>query len=196
MGKAEKTRQHIIEKGSAIMNVKGISGTSVEDVLDSARVARGCLYGHFKTKDQLAAACADYMLNTFMEDRVTHMGKGKSAKSRIFAYLDGHKRPLRTPIPGGCPILNLSTEADDTNPEINKMVRKNIDAYLTLFTGILNEGLAAGEFSDQLIPEEFAFKMFTAIEGALLVCQVKNSTKPIIMIIESLKKELSTYSNS
>ena len=193
MGKAEQTRKHIIEKASSIMNVKGISGTSVEEILDSAKVARGCLYGHFKTKEDLAVACAEYLLETLKGERVSHLGKYSSAKDKLFHYLSGHKKAFKTPIPGGCPILNLSTEADDTNPVINKMVRKNIDSYLLLFTELLHQGVDQGEFTADLQPDEFALKMFTSIEGALMVCQVKNSTKPMLVIIESLRKELLTY---
>lgn len=193
MGKAARTKQHIIEKAAAIMNVKGISGTSVEEVLDSAKVARGCLYGHFKTKEDLAVASAEYLLETFKEDRLSYTGTDISAKTRIFSYLSGQQHPLKNPITGGCPILNLATEADDTNPHINKLIKKNIDSYLEFFKEILEEGIAAGEFSEDLVPEEFALKIFTTIEGALMVCQVKNSKKPMLVVIDSLKKELSGY---
>lgn len=196
MGKAAETKKHIIAKASSIMNVKGISGTSVEEILDSAKVARGCLYGHFRTKEELAVACADYMLETLKEERVSRMGNPTSARDKLFNYLTGHKHAFKTPIAGGCPILNLSTEVDDTNPVINKMVKRNIDSYLTLFTGLLQEGIENEEFSEELQPEEFALKIFTSIEGALMVCQVRNSTKPMIMIIESLKKDLLSYSRS
>lgn len=191
--KGEATKHSIIEKASDLFNVKGIAGTSIEDVLAFAKVTRGCLLGHFRNKEELVLASTDYLLNTNREPRLKVLESGRSAKEKIWRFIDMHKQPLRTPVFGGCPIMNLSVEADDTNPGISKVLRKEVDDYTDMLIEILEAGKTNHEFSGTLEPEEFAYKMFTAIEGALLFCRIKNSQRPMKAVISSLKKELESF---
>lgn len=193
MSKGEKTRQCIIEKAAPIFNVKGIAATSVEEVLHSAKVTRGCLYSHFETKEDLAASCVDYLLQMSNDNRDEVLGKQHTVKDKIFAFMDIGKNPLKPLFDGGCPIANLSTEADDTLPAVNKKVKKHIEAQIDLLTGLLEEGIRSGEFSADLIPEEYATKMFAAIEGANIICRVKNTVRPMQIIIKGFKRELECY---
>jgi AcrR family transcriptional regulator len=193
MSKGEKTRQCIIEKAAPIFNVKGIAATSVEEVLHSAKVTRGCLYSHFETKEDLAASCVDYLLQVSSDNTDEVLGKQYTVKDKIFAFMDIAKNPLKSLFDGGCPIANLSTEADDTLPAVNKKVKKYVDAKIDLLTGLLEEGIRTGEFSEALVPEEYAMKMFLALEGGNVICRVKNSVRPMQVIIKGFKKELECY---
>ncbi|HTD42171.1 MAG TPA: TetR/AcrR family transcriptional regulator [Mucilaginibacter sp.] len=194
MKKAEKTKQFIIERAATIFNEKGIAGTSIDDILKASNVAKGCLYGHFESKEELSHASVDFMLGKLAERRDLSLSLQKTAKGKLFAFMDNNRNPLKSFIDGGCPIVNLSTETDDTNPAIKKKVRTMLDAAIKLFTKILQDGVKEGEFSEELIPEEFATKMFLAIEGGNAICRVLNSAKPMQTLIKSLKSELESYS--
>lgn len=60
--KAEKTKQFILETAIPLYNKKGISGVNIDNVLDEAKITKGCLYGHFESKDDLTAQVVDLML--------------------------------------------------------------------------------------------------------------------------------------
>jgi TetR/AcrR family transcriptional repressor of nem operon len=193
MSKAEKTKQFIIETAANIFNEKGIAGTSVDDILQATKIAKGCLYGHFKSKEALSYASVDYLLSKLVERRTVALNKEVTATGKLYAFMDNSKNPLETPFEGGCPIVNLSTEADDTNPVIKQKIKSLLENAISLFTEILKDGILKGEFTDNLDPEEYAIKMFMSIEGANAICRVLNSVKPMSIIIKSLKKELATY---
>lgn len=193
MNKAEKTRQLIIEQAASIFNEKGIAGTSIDDVLKASRVAKGCLYGHFTSKEELAHASVDYMLCKISDRRNSLLEKQTTAKGKLFAFIDQSKNPLAPVIDGGCPIMNLGAESDDTNPVIRKKIRTAIDSSLKTLTAILGEGIKTGEFSPELDAEDFAIKIFTGLQGANAICRVLNSTRPMQVIIKGLKAELNTY---
>lgn len=193
MSKAERTKQFIIEQAAPIFNEKGIAGTSIDDVLHAAKVAKGCLYNHFENKEALSNETADFLLKKITGRIGAVMGKETSAKAKIYAYLDFSKNPLDTFIEGGCPILNMAVEADDNNPAIKQKVRDTMVAGQKMFSAVLKEGIKNGEFTDALDPEEFAFKLFTAIEGATVVCRVLDSVKPMLSLIRNLKKELAGF---
>ncbi|WP_333624206.1 TetR family transcriptional regulator [Sphingobacterium siyangense] len=51
--KAEKTKQVILETASLLYYEKGISGVSIDDVLEATKLTNGCIYGHFSEKEDL-----------------------------------------------------------------------------------------------------------------------------------------------
>lgn len=193
MSKGEKTRNCIITKAAPIFNLKGISGTSIEEVLHASKVTRGCLYSHFETKDQLANASVDYMLKSMNEHLEQVLSKHDTARGKIFAFVDQEKNPLQSLFEGGCPLINLAAEADDTLPIINKKIKRYIDHTIELLIEILRKGVSDGEFSDDLIPEEYAQMVFNALGGANLICRVKNSAKPMHQVNKGFKRLLDSY---
>lgn len=193
MGKAERTKQLIIEKAATIYNEKGIAGATIDEVLDAAKVARGCLYGHFENKDALSYATVEYMLKRNDEVIMGNMNKEKTAKAKIFAYLNIAKNPLSTHIDGGCPLFNLAVEADDNNPVIKEMVKTSILAGQKFFTSILSAGIKNGEFNKTLDPKEYAYRMFAAVEGSIVLCRILGTNQPMLGLIKSLKQELESY---
>jgi AcrR family transcriptional regulator len=53
---AEATRQQLVDVARQLFTERGYAGTSVEDIIERAGVARGALYHHFPAKDALFAA--------------------------------------------------------------------------------------------------------------------------------------------
>ena len=191
--KAERTKQFILETAAPIFNQKGISGANIDDVLDAAKLTKGCLYGHFGSKEDLALQVVDFMLHYNSEKMLLTISKGKTAKAKVFAFLDFYKDPLETHIKGGCPLFNIAVESDDNFPAIKEKIASMFRQGQEIFVGILNQGIENGEFSDQLEPAVYAFKAVAAVEGALVMCRTMNTAKPMSGLIRSLKAELESY---
>ncbi|MBL7756118.1 MAG: TetR family transcriptional regulator, partial [Chitinophagaceae bacterium] len=47
-GKAERTRQHIIEKAAPFFNKKGYADTSLSDITAATGLTKGAIYGNFE----------------------------------------------------------------------------------------------------------------------------------------------------
>lgn len=194
MTKAENTKQMILEKASLVYNSKGINGSGVDDVLAAAKVTKGCLYSHFESKEDLSVQTADYLLKKIAHGTGQAMMKEKTAKGQLFAYLDFNKTPLNTYLEGGCPIFNLAVESDDNHPTIKKMVSKVLTMTQTKLGKVMADGIANGEFSKDLDPLVFAFKLFAAVEGGIVMCRVMNTNAPMKGLISNLKEEIERYS--
>ncbi len=55
---AQKNRETIEQVSSRLLREQGISGTSVADLMEASGLTHGGFYGHFASKDDLAAiAC-------------------------------------------------------------------------------------------------------------------------------------------
>ena len=192
--KAEKTKQFILETAGPIYNEKGISGVSIDDVLAATKLTKGCLYGHFENKDDLSAQVVDLMLKKITDKMYLAVADKKTAKAKIFAFLDFYKNPIDTYISGGCPIFNTAVDADDNYPVIKQKVAAIFRAGQEDLTNVLREGIEGGEFSTNLDPATFAFKLVASIEGGIIMCRTMDTVKPMHSLIKSLKSELEQYS--
>jgi len=192
--KAEKTKLFILETASPIYNEKGISGASIDDVLEATGLTKGCIYGHFNGKEDLSEQVVDFSLKKMSEKLASTVSKGKTAKEKIFLYLDFHKNPIETYIAGGCPIFNTAVEADDNFPSIKKKVAAVLSAGQKGIANILKDGISKGEFSEKLNPDVFAFKIMAALEGGIVLSRTMDSKKLMLELIKDLKKELEQYS--
>lgn len=195
MKKSERTRQFIIEQAADLFNGKGIAGTSIDEVLQSAKVAKGCLYGHFQSKDELACASAEYLLDKVTGHRNRLMQEQKTSIGKLTAFIEMNANPLdESFMRGGCPILNFGVDTDDTNPAIKEKVGSVISQTVKMLTGIIKEGVKGGELSSAINAEEMAVKMFATVEGATMMSRVTGSPLPMKTAVKAIKKELSAYS--
>ncbi|QHS63795.1 TetR/AcrR family transcriptional regulator [Chitinophaga agri] len=195
MKKSERTRQMIIEQAADIFNEKGVAGTSIDEVLQAAKVAKGCLYGHFESKDELACASAEYLLDKVTHRRNNLLQQHKTAVDKLIAYAEMNPNPLDdTFIHGGCPILNFGVDTDDTNPAIRQKVQGVIKTATRHLALIIKEGVTAGELSPDIHPEEFAIKLFATMEGAFMMSRVMGSPIPMKTAMKAMRKEIINYS--
>lgn len=191
--KAERTKQFILETAAPLYNEKGISGVSIDDVLEATKLTKGCIYGHFQGKDDLSEQVIEYSLNSMTEKVAATVLKQTTAKGKINAFIDFYKNPIDTYIAGGCPIFNTAVEADDNFPAIKQKVAKKLLEGQQALSDIIKQGIDDGEFSQQLDPQRFAFKLVSAIEGAIVICRTINSAQPMYDLVNDLKKELDQY---
>jgi len=194
MGKAERTYQHIVETAAPIFNKKGIAGTSIDDVLAAAKVAKGCLYGHFDSKEQLSYAVIDYNISLLGTKLGLVINKQKSAKLKLLAFINFFKSPMQSPIAGGCPVMNFGMEGDDTNAVVTSKSRTAIEKGINLLQSIVEEGIKAGEFDPAWDAKIFAIKTYTLIEGGTMVGRILGSNSQMKVIIKLLKDEIEFHS--
>ena len=191
--KAERTKQFILETAGPLYNEKGISGVSIDDVLAATRLTKGCLYGHFENKEDLSLQVVDLLLKKTSDKIRLAVADKKTAKAKIFAFMDFYKDPINTPVAGGCPIFNTAVEADDNYPVIKQKIAGVLRAGQHDLVNVLTEGINNGEFSSNLDAPIFAFKLMAAIEGGIVMCRAMDTAKPMQSLIKSLKSELEQY---
>ncbi len=190
MTKAERTRQLIIEKAAPLFNTKGVAGTSLSDILEVTKLAKGSLYVHFENKEDLAHEVVDYQLGRLSEVVQANMSRQQTAREKLFAYIDMYLDPLNPPLVGGCPMLNFGMEADDTDQVIRKKVHALVEAAQRNLRTIVEKGIAAGEFKSDWNAQEFATRMFAVVEGGIMMSRVAGHNKAMKVIARSLKKEI------
>ncbi len=190
MTKAEKTRQWIIEQSAPIFNTRGVAGTAMSDIMAATKLAKGSLYVHFESKEELAYSAVDYILDSFSAKITDSAGRQTSAKAKLIAVVDKLTDPSTPPVIGGCPLLNFGMESDDTNPVIREKVKKAINGLIKGIERIIDKGISNGEFRGNLNAKEFATKIFAMIEGGVLMSRVSGSPGQLTLIVHIIKKEI------
>ncbi|OKS89641.1 TetR/AcrR family transcriptional regulator [Mucilaginibacter polytrichastri] len=192
-GKAERTKQFIIEQSAPIFNAKGIAGTTIYDILAATKMAKGGIYGNFENKEAISIASVDFLFGKMSAKAYSVMSKEKTAVKKLFAFINLRENPLVPFIEGGCPILNFGVDSDNTNPIVKNKVKAMIEGSMASFIDILKQGIASGELSAQLNPEEYCLKVLVMLEGATLISRVTDSVKPMHTVIKMLKSELRSF---
>ena len=190
MTKAERTRQFIIEKAAPIFNTKGVAATAMSDIMEATKLAKGSLYVHFDSKEELSYAAVDYNLDSLAQKMTATVSRQQTAKGKLLAFFDFLSDPLNPPLIGGCPMLNFGMEADDTNPIIRQKVNRLVQASLQRIAAIIEQGIANGELKDSWNGREFGIKAFAMIEGGAMISRVSGSNGQIDIIIKAIKKEI------
>ena len=188
MSKAERTRQFIIETSAPIINKKGMAGTSLSDIMEATKLAKGGIYGNFENKEEICIESFLYLRAQLAAKLDLAASKGKSAKEKLFNLLDVYSNSKN--MVEGCPILNFGTEADDTNPAMREHVKKAILAAQKRFFNILEEGIQNKELSSEINSEHFSIKIFAMIEGGILCRKVFGNNDQMDIVLESIKNEL------
>ena len=88
ISKADRTKQFIIEKAAAIINRKGMAGTSINDIMEATKLAKGGVYGNFENKDEICAASFDYLMGRMNSSLDAKLAAKISAREKLFELLD------------------------------------------------------------------------------------------------------------
>jgi TetR/AcrR family transcriptional regulator, transcriptional repressor for nem operon len=190
MTKAERTRELIITKAAPLFNTKGVAGTSMSDILEVTRLAKGSLYVHFENKEDLAHAVVDYHTEHLGKAVEATVSKETSAPAKLLAYIDLFVDPVNSLLTGGCPLLNFGMESDDTDPVIRKKICSFMEGGVKMIYSIIKSGKDNGEFKASWDGKEFSVKMFAMIEGGIMMSRIVCDNKPMKVIARSLKKEI------
>jgi AcrR family transcriptional regulator len=173
LSKAERTKQFIVEKTAPVFNAKGYAGTSLSDLTNATGLTKGSIYGNFENKDEVALAAFDYNFNrvtNFIKDQIL---KTENSIERLLVYPNVYRDFLIIPfLKPGCPILNTSTEADDTHPQLRKRAANALSFWKTSIENQIKRGILRGEIKQDTNPTEFAVILMSLIEGAIMQAKV------------------------
>jgi AcrR family transcriptional regulator len=187
MGKGEQTRQRILERAAPLLNRQGYQAAPVSEIMRVTGLQKGGLYNHFESKEELALAAFDMLM-----ERVNH---------RVLAVHRSHSSPLAqllahielvasggTHTDGGCPLANSIVESDDSNPALRKRVAKVLDQWRGLITHTVAKGIVAGEVRADVNPDEVATRVITALEGGHLLSNFNGDPRYLRQVGDFLRE--------
>src|SRR5262245_13739321 len=132
---AAANRQRIVEAASALFRKHGFDGIGVDDITKAAGLTHGGFYGHFKSKDDLAAeACAHEGVDPF--GSWTDTAPEKRLDGIVRSYLTARHRDNRS---NGCLFAALGSEVvrqpKAVRHAFTERFRSTVDTIVRLIPG-------------------------------------------------------------
>jgi TetR/AcrR family transcriptional repressor of nem operon len=173
LSKSERTRLYIIEKTAPVFNEKGFAGTSMSDLTDATGLTKGSIYGNFENKDEVALAAFDYNFHKVTAYIKEKLLAKQNAIERLLVYPDTYANFLKIPfLKSGCPILNTSTEADDTHPALKEKAADALRFWKKSIENQVKRGIERKEIKSETDPTAIAVIIMSLIEGAVMQAKV------------------------
>lgn len=182
--KSDRTRQFIIERTAPVFNEKGYAGTSLTDLTVATGLTKGSIYGNFENKDEVALAAFDYNFSRISQHLKERISATENTIERLLVYPAVYGDFLKIPfLKAGCPILNTSTEADDTHPELRERAKNALAFWKSTIVKEVTRGIKRSEIKADTDPNEFAIILMSLIEGAIMQAKVtgKNTDLRVAM---------------
>jgi len=187
----ENTRKQIIKSASILFNTKGYKATSISDITSRAGITKGAIYKHFKDKSELEKVCLTEMTSKVFSHVTQLIKNAPDAKGKLFSLLDyfgdyGSKPPIK----GGCPIMNASIEADDSDPVLKEVVCKIMIGIQNGIARVIQNGVDRNQIKNDFDVNEYATMIYSAIEGGIMMMKVTDNDYHLLAVVNFLKRDI------
>lgn len=187
--KSERTRQFIIEKTAPVFNAKGYAGTSMNDLTEVTGLTKGSIYGNFDNKDAVALAAFDYNFGEVVRHLKNRMDERNNCVDKLLVYPETYRNFLQLPIlENGCPVLNTSTEADDTHPQLRERAANALSFWKKNLIKHITNGIERNEVKNTTDAASFAAVLMSLIEGAIMQAKVTGRTTELEATMDFLEQ--------
>lgn len=182
---ATDSRASMVRSAASLIRSRGVSATSLSDVLADSGAPRGSIYHHFpEGKRQLAE---DAILWT-SERLLAHLraGAASSPSDVLERFIDIWRRTVvASGGTAGCAVAGVAIDTVPDEAGLMKLVRATFRSWAALLAEQLE---AAGVPSRRATP--IAMATLAGMEGALILCRAEGNVKPLDAVAEELMRLL------
>jgi TetR/AcrR family transcriptional repressor of nem operon len=155
--KAAENRERIVETAARMFREYGFDGVGVDAIMNGAGLTHGGFYGHFGSKDDLAAEAVTRALRRGVEKQSGYT----KLRDLIRGYLSERHCADRA---NGCAIAALGADMARQGEGIRRGLTAHVHAQLDRLTGLLRHGTAASR-------RKRAIMALTGMVGALTLAR-------------------------
>jgi TetR/AcrR family transcriptional repressor of nem operon len=190
--KGRATRERIVAAAAELMSRRGVARTTIEDIQEAAAVSTSQMYHYFADKGDLVAAVIDFQTDRVLA--VQHLGLDRlECLEDLRRWRDIMVDIMRRlGFVGGCPIGSLANELAETDPLARAQVARSFVQWETMIRDGLNAIAARGELPDGTEVDNLALATLAAIQGGLLLSQVRRDTAPLEAAVDTMIEHLRT----
>ena len=183
-----QTKETILEKSGRLFNTQGYKATSISDITDATGLTKGAIYRHFDNKQRLEEESLAHLANQMFETLRERIQREATAPAKLQAICAFYKNYLyNTGIQGGCPLLNVAVESDDTDPALKSQAISILDMLMTSLVGILEKGIQHRQIKPTVDPLFIATIFIGALEGGIMMSKLRDNSEDINRIIQHLE---------
>ena len=179
-----KTRSRIIATAADLMRVRGVGGTTLDDVIVASNVSKSQLYRHFEDKQALVRAVIE-----FVGDRKIAQERERLSKVMTFAGLRRWRDALveNNALQAGrygCSLGSLANEVADQDSIARQKLHDLFAAWQELFEDLLRRFQKLGLIPQESDVSQLAAGLLAAVQGGYLLAQTSRDVAPMASAID------------
>lgn len=179
-----KTRSKIVATAADLMRVRGVGGTTLDDVISASQVSKSQLYRHFEDKQALVRAVIE-----LVGERTISGERERLGNVRTFAGLRRWRDAVveRTSLQDGrygCPLGSLANEVSDQDSIARTKLHDLFVAWQELFEELLRRFQRDGVLPQGADVTHLATGFVAAVQGGYLLAQTSRDVTPMSTAID------------
>jgi TetR/AcrR family transcriptional regulator, transcriptional repressor for nem operon len=183
-------RQKLLEAALALIREKGYASTTVDDLCAKARVAKGSFFHHFKDKEALAVAAADYWseaTGAFFAAAPYH--RHKDPLDRVLGYIDFRKSILKGEIAEfTCLVGTMVQEVYESHPAIRGACDASISGHAAKVEADIAEAMKLYRVRATWTANSLALHTQAVLQGAFILAKAKGGAEIAAASIDHLRR--------
>jgi len=164
-----------METASTLFYAEGIHAVGVDRVVLDSGVAKATLYQHFRSKEELVAAClqqrSDHWRRNFAEPSLSRPG---SPAARVAKVFDTLSRSVSVPGFRGCPFINAAAEYPGQDGPVAGVIQSHRTQVRKLFSDLLAPLPSTSRRKKELV-DQFVL----LYDGTMISAQLDWKPKPL-----------------
>lgn len=178
------TRSRIVSTAADLIRVRGVGGTTLDDVVSASNVSKSQLYRHFPDKSALIRAVIE-----LVGERTISGERERLENVRTFAGLRRWRDAMvenNAVQEGryGCSLGSLANEVSDQDSVARTKLDELFAAWQELFEDLLRRFQRDGVVPDDLDVAQFATGFVAAVQGGYLLAQTSRDVAPMASAID------------
>jgi TetR/AcrR family transcriptional repressor of nem operon len=183
-------RTKLLHGALSVVRAKGYSATTVDDLCKAAGVTKGAFFHHFKSKEDLGIAAADYwsvVTNAFFAAAPYH--QHKDPLDRVLGYIDFRKSILKGDLPEfTCLVGTMVQEIYESNPAIRDACNASISGHAATVEADIAEAMKLHGIRANWTAKSLALHTQAVLQGAFILAKAKDDAKIAADSVDHLRR--------
>lgn len=167
---ASNTSNFILQKVAPLFNRQGYAGTSLSDLTEATGLTKGAIYFNFKNKEDLAVKSFLLNVKKVILPLAERLNANEHAVAKLRALTNYYRHYFETVAEsGGCPVLNVGSDANHTNPALFDAVKKVARRLESDLVRIIQTGIDRGGIKSGVNALVYGKNIYAMIEGSVFM---------------------------
>lgn len=188
--KLPTARRKILDAALVEIRTRGYDATTIDELCAAAGVAKGSFFHHFKNKEALGVAAADYwseVSDAFFA--AAPYNRHADPLDRVLGYLDFRKALLAGRVPEfTCLIGTMVQEVYETCPEIRAACDASISSHAAKLEADIAEAMARHGIRAEWTAASLALHTQAVLQGAFILAKAKGDGRIAAASVDHLRR--------
>ncbi|WP_203294795.1 TetR/AcrR family transcriptional regulator [Luteirhabdus pelagi] len=195
MRDAEATKNTILEESANLFNTQGYKATSLSDITKATGFTKGAIYRHFNNKQELETAALSRLSTIMFEELGASIRAANTFREKFEAVFSYFENYMHSPLyEGGCPLMNVAVEADDSNPILRRQAMVILKELRQSVTKLIENGIKNGQVLQDVDSAYFTTIIIGSLEGGIMMSRLEQNESAIRQSVQHLRSVVDSIS--